>query len=406
MVYMAGDNNLSAAGDEDVDELRQVGSTADVNIVVEFDNAGDRGTRRYHIQRGGGDDCVQSLGETDSGAPEVLLDFVSWAAGRYPAERYVLVLWNHGCGWEPLEMDKIARAVRAADYNEREATERSASQLGRVFFRTTLEKIFSIASSSERAICSDDATGHSLDTLELGNVLARTTQILGQPLDLLGMDACLMSNLEVAYQAQPYVRYIVASEENEPAEGWPYSDVIGELVANPNMATAELAARIVDLYIKSYQGYDGAVTQAALDVAKVMDLAKPIDTLAGALSKRMEEMQTVIWKAQRSSACFWHFTLWDLAHFCMELEKLTEQRIEDELTKGAVLKATNEVRTALKSGANKFVIAEAHQGAKVTHCGGITIYLPSVPNISRYYYDLDYARRHRWSSMIKAYLET
>ena len=44
MVYMAGDNNLSSAGDVDLTEMRRVGSTADVNLLVEFDNAGNRGT--------------------------------------------------------------------------------------------------------------------------------------------------------------------------------------------------------------------------------------------------------------------------------------------------------------------------------------------------------------------------
>ncbi len=50
MVYLAGDNNLSTAGDNDLEEMRQVGSTNDVNIVVEFDNAGSLGTNRYRIE--------------------------------------------------------------------------------------------------------------------------------------------------------------------------------------------------------------------------------------------------------------------------------------------------------------------------------------------------------------------
>lgn len=34
MVYLAGDNNLSTAGDKDLSEMRTVGSTADVNVVA------------------------------------------------------------------------------------------------------------------------------------------------------------------------------------------------------------------------------------------------------------------------------------------------------------------------------------------------------------------------------------
>jgi hypothetical protein len=409
MVYMAGDNNLSAAGDMDMEEMRGVGSNADVNIIVEFDNVGSLGTRRYHVQSHvqsvDGDDCVQAMGETDSGDPNVLIRFVEWAVEHYPAQRYALVLWNHGCGWEPMELDKIARSVRSCDYNEREAAERSASPLGRLFFRTSLEKIFSLPFSSERAICSDDGTGHSLDTIELGRVLSHVAGILGRPLDLLGMDACLMSNLEVVYQAQTYVRYIVASEENEPAGGWPYGDVLRKLVAEPDMETADFAGHIVDLYAHHYQGYGSAITQAALDTSRLMDVVKPLDDLAGLLSKDMETMQNTVWRAQRNTASFWHFTLWDLAHFCKELEKETAERIESELTKCAVLQATTKLLSALQSGANQFVIAEAHRGPKVAQCGGITIYLPSAPSISRYYDELDYAKRHRWSTMIRRYLE-
>ena len=43
MVYMAGDNSLSNAGDNDLAEMRKVGSTPDVNMLVEFDNAGNAG---------------------------------------------------------------------------------------------------------------------------------------------------------------------------------------------------------------------------------------------------------------------------------------------------------------------------------------------------------------------------
>lgn len=142
MIFMAGNNNLSSAGDKDLGEMRAVGSTGDVNIVTEFDNEGDRGTNRYLVQRGGANEQRVSLGETDSGDPKALMDFVGWAAQNYPAERYALVLWNHGGGWEPSEMDRIARSVGSRDFNVREASERSATPMGKLFFRSSLEKIF------------------------------------------------------------------------------------------------------------------------------------------------------------------------------------------------------------------------------------------------------------------------
>ncbi len=113
MVYMAGDNNLSDAGDTDMDEMCKVGSSPDVNILVQFDNEGNFGTRRFLVQKSARD-VLQSLGETDSGDPNVLLDFISWVKSCYPARRYALILWNHGGGWEPSEIDTIAQQVERA----------------------------------------------------------------------------------------------------------------------------------------------------------------------------------------------------------------------------------------------------------------------------------------------------
>ncbi len=397
MVYMAGDNNLSSAGDADLTEMRRVGSTADVNVVVEFDNAGNRGTRRHRIEKDGLAEMVEALGETDSGSPQVLMDFVAWARATYPADRYALVLWNHGGGWEPAELDRIARSVAAPGYSVREVTERSASPLGRAFFRPTLETIFGLASSTERAICSDDGSGHSLDTVELGKALAQISAILGQPLDLLGMDACLMSNLEVACQAQPFVRTIVASEESEPNEGWPYEAVLRRLTDQPDLSTADFAAHIVFAYVQSYRDmrYPGAVTQAALDLAQMATLTAPLDRLADALIPKLPRAAAQIWTAQRRSTRFWNNTLWDVANFCAELGKAMRD--------GAVRQAATEVRAALQQGPGQFVIAEAHNGASVTHCGGVTIYLPAMTDISRYYQELDFAQTRRWLPLLKAY---
>jgi len=398
LVYMAGDNNLSAAGDRDLAEMRRVGSTDKVNVVVEFDNAGDLGSRRIHIKKDGSDEAVVSLGETDSGSPAVLLDFVRWATAEFPAHRYALILWNHGSGWAPTEVDRIARSVSAPDYTEREIGERSSSPLGRSFFRSTFEKVFSLPTPSERAICSDDGSGHSLDTIELHNVIKQAVDQLGQPFDLLGMDACLMSNIEVAYQLRNQVRYIVASEENEPADGWPYDRVLGRLTVNPQMSTADLAAHIVNDYIRSYvqRGFTGDVTQTAIDASRVGELALVVNDFAECLQDRMDAVYTDIWKAQRKSTRFWHNTLWDIGHFATELMSLSND--------AEVVSQATAIVDAHAVGTNGAVIAEGHSGQKVEHCHGTTVYfVPPISDISRFYPDLAFAQDYRWLAMLAAY---
>lgn len=313
MVYLAGDNDLSQFGDTDLEEMRRVGSSADVNVVVQFDNAGNLGTRRIKIERDGQKERVEKMGETDSGDPNQLVDFTLWAAQEYPADRYALILWNHGGGWAPSAIDEIAQEVHARDYSARESNERAASPLGRTFFRTSLKKILNVPTNDERAILSDDGSGHSVDTVELGKVLALVKKKLGKRIDLLGMDACLMSNLEVAFQCKSYVRYIVASEETEPGDGWPYTDVLRVLVDRPSAATAEIAAHIVDSYIASYEqpGSTPTVTQTALDLSKIETLASPLDELADALNAALPKARGKMYEAQQRAANFAHNTLWD-----------------------------------------------------------------------------------------------
>ena len=401
MVYMAGDNNLSDAGDTDLEEMMKVGSTKDVNVVVEFDNAGELGTNRYFIQKGSEIDPVESLGETDCGDPQVLNNFISWTVDRYPAERYALILWNHGGGWEPTEMDRIARGLRPRNYNSREAGTLSGSQMKKSLFRTSIKEILSKNSSYERAICSDDGSGHSLDTIELGNVLSKTKDIIGKRLDVLGMDACLMSNLEVAYQAAPYVDYIVASEEEEPNQGWPYESVLSILADRPDIDVPEFAIRSVNAYIDYYKKIDKIdVTQSAFDLSRVKEASKTLNLVSSALIDHMPDAATEIWKAQNKSKKFFRNTLWDINHFLKELSAITSSN--------EVRDAAMQAQAAFKVGPDKFVIAESHFGSWFDQCCGASIYLmPSTGNISEYYGDLDFSKEiNNWPLMLQKYHES
>ncbi len=63
MVYMAGDNDLAAAGERDLAEIRSIGSSVDVNVVVEFDRKGDTGTERLLVRKEGVEEAGIALGD-------------------------------------------------------------------------------------------------------------------------------------------------------------------------------------------------------------------------------------------------------------------------------------------------------------------------------------------------------
>jgi hypothetical protein len=211
MVYVAGFNNLSPFASKDLEEMREVGSTDDVNVAVFVKQLDRDSAERLIVQRDGQGESPEQLGDVDSGNPQTMLDFVRWAAQSAPAERYALVVWNHGSGWQPDDLEQIYSEVRAergdTGVTGRELGVRASQQIDRSLFSSTVKEVLALPDAGERGIASDDGTGHSLDTIELSRVLESAHEgDLGQPFELLGMDACLMSTLEVSYEARAHTR--------------------------------------------------------------------------------------------------------------------------------------------------------------------------------------------------------
>jgi hypothetical protein len=103
LVYLAGDNNLDAAAMTDLEEMKRVGSTPDVDLVAQLDRSGGgHASKRYHLKKGSAleADARENLGETNMGDPAVLESFLRWGMKNYPAKKFLVVLWNHGAGCE------------------------------------------------------------------------------------------------------------------------------------------------------------------------------------------------------------------------------------------------------------------------------------------------------------------
>jgi hypothetical protein len=403
MVYMAGFNNLSDFATKDLEEMRQVGSTDDVKIAVFVKRLNQRSAHHLVVQRGGRDEEHQVVGNVDSGNPQTMLDFIRWAARVAPAERYALVVWNHGSGWSADDLDQLYADVRVergdSGVTPREiALLRSTGTISRTLFTRPLAEVLSLETAQERAIASDDGTGHSLDTIELNRVLKKGHQsVLRQPFELLGMDACLMSTLEVAFEVQPHVRTVVGSEELEPGDGWPYTRILKDLVDDPSMDGAALGSAIVKRYIASYRQRQGEwpVTQCAVSAEGIEPFGRTVSALAKALSRAVRDDADAarVFRAHTRSVRF-HGELVDLRTFCRELRATG--------IAGAVKDAAGDVIDALKP--DGYVIAEGHLGPTVDGCAGVTAYLPPPQeSISQFYRDLRFAKRHGWDEFLAAY---
>lgn len=366
MIYLDADNNLESAGIDDINEMEMVGSSSDVNIVVQVDRipysvlaANNQGyfddtsngdwtnTRRYYITQDSdpyqiSSDLKSDLGELNMGDPQTLIDFASWAVANYPAKKYLLVIWNHGGG-----------------------------------FRST---------SLTKDIAWDDTSGGDRITMpELEYALSAISTQAGKNIDIVGMDACLMAMTEVAYQIKDYADILVASEENEPNDGWPYDTILDQLVVNPTTSPEQLAADIVDKYIYSYPSYN--VTQSAIDLSHMDTLATQLSNLALAIMSDTLTPKNIYINAAYSSQYYGDYDFIGLYDFSNKV-----------LTYSNSVSVKN-IALSIQQTLSSAVLRWGYNGSVVNKYRGLSIYFPYY-SYDYYYNNTNFAQDTWWDEML------
>lgn len=241
----------------DLNEAEMIGSTDRVQIVAQMDrsdetftNDGDWTTaHRYHLAQDTDlttihSELIVDLGEVDMGSRDTLVDFATWAIQTYPADNYVLILSDHGSGW-------------TGGWSDSEP---------------------------------QNSNGNWLYLTDVEYALAQTIANTGiRQFELIGMDACLMSMLEVYNSLAPYAHFAVASQEIEPAFGWAYTSFLGALTSQPSMNGADLGRAIVSSYIQE----DQRIRNDDARVGLLTNYGMSSDVSADDLAKEMESTITI-----------------------------------------------------------------------------------------------------------------
>jgi hypothetical protein len=405
---MGGDNgsvlsSLESAGDADLAEMKQVGCTDRVNVVAQFDRMSDHRTRRYRLSRGGSltRDLVSDLGSTNTGDPGVLRAFIAWAVTAYPAEHYALVLWNHGSGWKDDDIYQLGRALKlpAEAMTARQARRFGQRRAGRAFFSSTMSKLLEQPAPT-RGVLFDDSSRDFLDNTELASVLAFAAGVMGGKLDLLGMDACLMSMVEVAYQCRRSVGVLVGSQETEPAAGWPYNRVLGRLDSAPAMTAAELGNAIVNEYVASYEAgvASEVVTQSAMNLERVDQVATALDVLSVALIAGLADSRVAagVRQARKEAQSFYDRDYLDL----LSLATLFQRYCPSQ----PIYNAAQSLVTLISPGVEgSMVLGSRSLGRQTAEAHGVSIYFPPEGRVSPFYSSLEISQTTRWHDFLEAY---
>ncbi len=382
MVYLDADNDLERPMMRNLEEMTKAGSSEAVNLIVlaarsprgdglytneGVVNLGDWiGAKLLRVEKGRLRELAD-WGAVDMGEPATLSRFLKTVTAAYPAERYGLILGDHGMAW--------AGAAVAE-------------------------------SSDSDSLSTDEITGALREAKGAGR------------LELIGFDACVMGNLEVARTLAPFARYLVASEEIEPADGWDYASLLAALTRTPSMDGAAFGRVIVDTYhdyfaksrVHELQEKAKAVTLAVIDLDRIAAVDTAVAGLGintGSLVTRAGHDGWVRVAHARGESEEYGRTaavsgvappgseVYDLRHLAENLKKHAADK-----TSAA---AADSVLTAL----DKAIAYNVHGGAR-PHAGGLSIFFPPdeatlAVRSKNSYNETTFAQANNWYPFLKTY---
>ena len=337
MIYLCGTDLESKNGmaTENLLEISKTLANQQVNVLIEtggakawstkeklgFDIATDR-LQRYKYDENGFT-LVEERPLSNMAQTETLTEFIRWGQENYPADRYMLTIWDHGGGsMEGVILDELHNS----------------------------------------AVMSLEDLGRALDDANV-------------PLELLFMDTCLMATIETCAVVDGQTRYLVASEETVPGYGGNYKGWLQYLFDNPECDSARLGRVICDTVQQKYaeQGAGAAdtVTMSVIDLKKMDAVYTAFDDMfaeAGSLLQNVNAFSEFAVAISRSET-YYTSEMRDIADMA---SRASGHGISTETAKRLVNAVDDAVVYAVK-------------GATHSYSHGISFYY--APTGSKYYMD-------------------
>lgn len=267
----------------------------------------------------------------------------------------------------------------------------------------------------------DENPASALGITDLSSALNRVKKRCQEQLskegmiDVLGLDSCLMSMIEVCCELSDSVGILIGSEGFMLNAGWPYGRILDILNAHSSISAPDLAKSIVVSHIDYYSNYLPAgvsVDLSACDLkpSKINTLTEKVANLVDVLLTKKIHSQTrslkphfvdaVIlahWRAQS-----YKFELYtDLYDFCDELIKSIGSVRSNEKLK--VHTACLELQAAIRS----VVLKASYCGVDFQYSHGLSVYFPWSKSETKsiiQYNDLAFATATGWAEFLYAYV--
>lgn len=98
-------------------------------------------------------------------------------------------------------------------------------------------------------------------------------------LDMVMFDACLMANVETAYEIKDCAKYLLATPNSVPGNGFPYQYVISDLLKMDKASLEHAAEQYYNYYRMNSVEWDDFVAVSLTDLTKISSVAEEMDSL-------------------------------------------------------------------------------------------------------------------------------
>lgn len=425
LIYVQAKNNLSRFATQNLHSMAKVGSNKNLNILVQWYQPGKEGIWRYKVLKNKIKLDSHLNVASDGTNVKDLVDSMDWAVKKYPAKHTFFILWNHGTGivdpaWQRnMNFAPLGRAVNIEkliiedqNMNKEEVDldidpalpiridEELAQKLG-------LSNDFDFSYFNHKGILFNEYSRTYLTNEELAEALKqiKTKVLHNKKIDIFGMDACLMSMVEVGYLVKDSAKYMVSSQESELAYGWNYLDLFGSIQTG-RTTPLELAKGSVMTYEKFYNKRINFYTQSAVDLDTMDVLRDSINGIVLAVNEckkyDVNLIKNLIKTSRKASTQFTNRSYIDLHSFYFNLSHKISTRI-GTIRNNLLKKSLNQLKEMLNLGMNLInstVVAKV-AGTKFPRAHGLSIYFP-LGRVDKSYYRTSFVRDSLWLDLVKS----
>jgi hypothetical protein len=321
-------------------EMTAIGSTPEVNIVIIVDRGRPKASSSsvekkyiypsiYKIENGKDittdTEPLKVIKNETFGSGQVLQEFLSFCRNKFPAEKNMLIFWDHGTGPALSASPEEELAVQQAI----EELSAAGNKVATNFFKGLTENLnylnkkrvpvgslFKYPTSPQKSnVYKSLKIDQKITEVEVEEDYLYITEVRDAikkadiKIDVVAYDACWMQMIENVYTLKKSTDFIVASENLISFQGLGFYLFTKYLVQSPEMSPFEACKTlikssalktaddidaltnpgIINEYYYSKVYNEVRFTLSCIDVHKVDQLANKIDLFATILTENMEE---------------------------------------------------------------------------------------------------------------------